>query len=257
LSVSIFIINESRGKMNKALYCIVLLISHSTWAIDFNEEGDLLLNHPYLFVSLGGNCWQAQAMRSKVFGLRDAAFPFDWLLTFDNDKLIQCLDEHFAYFTDPSCFVRYENIHLENIRYSFKFTHDWPYQGRHINPGRHRGQLDSIKEKYERRIARFDSIKNFKGKVFFVRCFQIDPRYQGEPGWNADKARALYDALKRYFPDLDFELIVVSCTDSTVPEVGDICGIREYKIDPLKDKDAKFQAYSTMYADLLEEFKLL
>lgn len=216
---------------------------------DFNFEGDILFTNPYLFVSLGCNCWQAQALRSKQFGLRDAAFPFDWLFTNKNDKLIKCLDEKFEYFSDPTCFVRYAGTHVKNERYSFKFTHDWPYKTKQITNARHNGQLNFIKEKYERRIARFNNIKKFKGKVFFIRCFQTNPNYQAEPGWNAQKAQDLHDALKRYFSKIDFTLVIVSCTDPNVSEIGDIPDIKEYKIRNLTAPN--FAEFEFMYNDLL------
>jgi len=141
---------------------------------------------------------------------------------------------------------------LENIHYDFKFTHDWPYQDAKVNNARHEGQLKFIEKKYARRIARFDNLRHFKGKVFFMRCFATDSTYTGEYGWNAQNAQNLNDALKRFFPELNFTLVVVSCTDSSISDIGNIDGIKEYKIKDLTD----FPAYHTMFSELLAEFRL-
>lgn len=233
---------------------LIFFIFLATRCENFEFDGGINFNKPYLFVSLGCNCWQAVALRNKTHGLRDAAFPFDWLFTLDNDLLIKCLDEKFKYFNDPSQMRRYEKTCVENIRYNFKFTHDWPYRDERDSAQRYREQLDFIKNKYTRRINRFDSIRDFKGKVFFVRCFQTDYQYKGEPGWNAQSAIKLNNALKRFFPDLNFTLVVVSCTDPAVSEIGDIPGIKEYKIKHLTENN--YESYYTMYKDLLAEFNV-
>src|SRR5258708_40057533 len=56
-----------------------------------------------LFVSLGGTCITAGMFRH--FGLRDAAFPFDWMYTIDDVKLIELLDNNFTDFINPDFFI--------------------------------------------------------------------------------------------------------------------------------------------------------
>lgn len=204
--------------MKKIIVIILVFLIPNLLAENFDWEGDIQFTKPYLFVSLGCNCWQAQALRHKTHSLRDAAFPFDWLLTHDTDLLIKCLDEKFKYFCDESCFKRCtgSKTNLENTRYNFIFTHDWPSYANSNNANSLQVQLDFMRKKYTRRIARFDNLRNFSGKVFFMRCFQINPHYEHEWGCNAQKARNLNDALKRFFPELNFTLIIVSCTDQTV-----------------------------------------
>ncbi len=185
------------------LYLFLLLITASfiTFAdIDYQNpgfvfEGNLTSQQPYLFVSLGCNCWPAWAMRAH--GVRQAAFPFDWVLSMDNDKLIRCLNERFWYFNEEGYFVRYDKAnkyYIENTHYGFKFMHDWPHAKHKITKKKHKQQLDFIKEKYSRRIARFENLKHFKGKVFFTRCFQVDPNLKGVPGWNTQPTKKLHIA---------------------------------------------------------------
>lgn len=234
----------------KKFLAIMLFFTTTILAVDFEFEGDIHFNKPYLFVSLGCNCWQAQALRLKAHSLRDAAFPFDWLFTRDNNRLIKCLDENFKYFNDETCFIRCPGTRtdVENTYYNFIFTHDWPPSCNPNNKDGYKKQLEFIKNKYTRRIKRFNNIRNFNGKVFFIRCFQTDPNYIGEYGWNAQNAINLNNALKRFFPDLNFTLVIVSCTDPNVSEIGNIDGIKEYKITNLTADN--FSAYDDMYAEL-------
>jgi len=231
---------------------------------NFEFEGAITFDKPYIFVSLGHTCWQAQATRkddacsdfhaeeeaeteSKVVryhGLRDAAFPFDWLLTLNVDKLVLCLDEHFEHFLDESCFVREGGqSHLTNVYYDFQFTHDWPFHwATPVNAERHRVQMDYIKEKYSRRIARFDSLKNYKGKVFFMRSFELGSEYQPGP------VLKIRDALKRYFPNLNFTLVIVNRTHVSIFQSGPIEYVKEYfRPDDLTN----FGAYDVIFSDLL------
>ena len=220
-------------------------------ATDLEFEGGIHFDQPYIFVSLGCNCWQADALRWH--SLRNAAFPFDWLFTLDADGLIKCLDEKFKYFSEESCFLRYGNTHLENTYYNFKFIHEWPYPDARDSKERYEGQLEFIKKKYAKRIARFDSLRFFKGKVFFMRFFQIDQNYKDKWGWNTQNAQNLNNALKRFFPELDFTLVIVSYTDKNVSEIGIIDGVKEYKIPELTADN--FKAYGPMFMELVADFK--
>ena len=151
--------------MKLIIKALLLFLTHSIFA-DFEFEGELQFNKPYLFVSLGCNCWQAQALR--VHELRNAAFPFDWLISHNNDKLVKCLDEKFKYFTEESCFKRDETVttNLDNVYYDLKFSHDWPFSGGEITEARHKEQLESIKKKYVRRIVRKNYYKELKEFLF-------------------------------------------------------------------------------------------
>ncbi len=226
----------------------------------FHVEGELSLDKPYIFVSLGCNCWPALAFRAH--GLRDTAFPFDWLLTLDDRGLVACLEEKFENFWNESYLIRDFNsftklpTDIEHSYYNFRFTHDWPYNN-HTSNERYSEQLAFMKTKYTRRIARFGLLRNFTGKVFFVRSYQVDPNYQGEYGWNRQKAQKLHNALKRFFPELNFTLIILSYTNPTIPEIGDLEGVQEYKIRNSTSSNF-FQTvdreYKQMFAELLKPY---
>jgi|GEM_PF-1464423 hypothetical protein len=257
--------------LKKMSTIISLLLLASVFHIftdeDFEFEGDVSFSKPYMFISLGHSCLQAQATRviegadpillaegaylnraeeleeTRANGLRDAAFPFDWLTTCDVDKLILCLDENFEYFLDETYFIRELPIHLENVRYGCRFTHDWPYHGNHLDEERHKGQLAYIKQKYARRIARFANLRNYKGKVFFMRTYNFIADYQNQ------SSRKIRDALKRFFPDLNFTLVIVNWTDDSIFKEGFIEGVKEYFRPGLAD----WEEYALIYDDLLKK----
>jgi hypothetical protein len=257
---------ERRDMLKRIIFSLLSIFSIAIVAEMDNFNGDVSFSKPYMLVSLGHNCWQAQATRkpeehqdfdakegeierssTRYHGLRDAAFPFDWLFTLNVDKLVLCLDEHFEHFLDESCFVRDgDQSHLTNVYYDFKFTHDWPFHwATPVNDERHRVQLDYIKEKYSRRIARFNSLKNYKGKVFFMRSFEYATDYQHSP-------RKIQDALKRYFPDLNFTLVIVNRTNISIFQWGPVEGVvQHYRPDDL----TAFGAYDVIFNDLLKDLR--
>jgi hypothetical protein len=227
--------------MKLIIKIILVTIIINLYSEDFEFDGSLQFNKPYLFVPLGCTCWQAQALRQH--SLRDAAFPFDWLLTYDNEELIRCLDQKFHYFLEEPFFSRMSATALTNY-YKFTFSHDWQDNGDN-------NQLELIKKKYIRRIERFKNIETYQGKVFFIRCFQTDREHKGEPGWNAQNALNLNAALKKNFPNLNFTLVIISCTDSTISEIGLLDGIKEYKVKNAAD----WGDYTPIYSDLLSEYR--
>jgi len=196
-------------------------------------QGDLFPVKNPIFISLGNNCWTAQALAAA--GLRECAFPFDWLFSKDDEGLYRALEEDFAYFTDKDCFSPddYNPVAVRNNRYGMIFTHDWPFPDINVTEERYSQHLDAIKIKYERRIERFRKLQKYEGKVFFFRTFSTKPEMIGEYGWNTEKARKLKECLDRYFPNLDFTLIILSCTDPDIPEVDKIEGVVEFKIKEL------------------------
>lgn len=201
------------------------------------------------FVSLGNNCWTAQALRAA--GLRDRAFPFDWLFSLDNEGLNRALDDDFQNFTNSDFFSpdNYDCISVRNNYYGVVFTHDWPFSDHQMSPDRYNYHLDVIKTKYDRRIARFRQLREYSGKAFFFRTFSTHPDFKGEYGWNTEKAKKLKSSLDRYFPNLDFTLVILSCSDENIPEIDTIDGVLEYKISELRIQDK----YLPMFNELLTQ----
>lgn len=203
----------------------------------------------YMLISLGNNCWTASAIKSA--GLRDCAFPFDWLFTLDDEGLNKVFDDDFQHFTNEAFFSRdnYNAFSVRNNYYGMIFIHDWPFNKNKVSSCRYKQHLKAIKIKYERRIARFRQLQQYDGKVYFFRTFSTHQYIQGEYGWNTEKARKLKDSLDRYFPNLDFTLVILSCTDAEIPEVNKIDGIIEFKIKDLYVHNNYLSMFKTLLND--------
>jgi hypothetical protein len=223
----------------KTLILLCIVISQL-----FTNEDLFPVNSP-IFISLGCNCWSAQAIRHA--GLRECAFPFDWLFSKDADGLNRAFDEDFAHFTDKEYFVKddYDRVAVRNTYYGMIYTHDWPFHGNSISEDLYGPYLDAIKMKYDRRIERFRKLKNFKGKVFFLRTFSTYPDIVSE---STEKARKLKTALDRYFPNLNFTLVILSCSDPLIPEIEEMEGVMEFKIKGLTN----FDNYLNMFRQLIQ-----
>ncbi len=187
---------------------------------------------PPIFVSLGANCDVASKLQDNA--LRSAAFPFDWLLTTNHDRLPILLDDDFAFFLDKSVIYRHpENpMILENAYYEIEFRHD-PSENPEANLDEH---LKEVALKYERRIARFRRLGEYPGKVFFIRAAdntEVHSHYWSRPGQNiitSEQAEKLRGALDRYFPKLDFQLIIFNFKEETTLKIENIKGVTEFKI---------------------------
>lgn len=198
----------------------------------------LLLLCSTLHVSLGSHCEMASILRENK--LRAGATPFDWLLTMNHKGLCAVLEEDFAHFLEPDSLFFLPNHVIENSRYKIEFRHD------HM-------PFPEVQQQYERRIRRFREIRNHAGKVIFFRIandFVLDPNpYWKEEGVDkitADQAVELRDALKRFFPTLDFMLVIVNYTELNVEPIEGIEQVLEFKIR----KSDKVSDYANMLTQL-------
>ena len=188
----------------------------------------LFADESILFVSLGSDCHNGLALNE--FGLRKIAFPFDWLVTGNNQGLIRLLDNDFAFFLDERFLTTPENAknspnNLTNTLYDIEFTHDGKWFGE-ADFAKH---LEMIKPKYERRINRFRQIRHHQGKVIFIRNFY--PNSNDNPEFHRDMVLGLRNALRRFFPFLDFTLVIATWTEIQTASIHDIDGIVEFKMD--------------------------
>lgn len=113
------------------------------------------------YISLGFFC--SVAIELEKLGLRDASYPFDWLITSKFEKVIELIDKRF------SSFLNYDNLfqnknklnyYLDNEN-SIQFFHDFNYYESLSK------QIESVKEKYKRRIVRF--YNDIKQSTLFIR----------------------------------------------------------------------------------------
>ncbi len=194
-----------------ALLCSSLL--HAINTKDSNLGGNIEqeISQEPLFVSLGSSCTTAHMHREC--GIRKAAFPFDWIISFDGEKLIDILEEDFLHFLN-SRVLRVSGQALLNRYYHLEFLNEGDWEDAEYD-------IRAFSEKCQRRIDRFRQLANYRGKVFFVRT--ACPSSFSDPYriWKIrenieityEYADRLHKALKKYFPELDFELIIVNGQD--------------------------------------------
>lgn len=198
-------------------------------AAEVYEEDDLVLSKDPLFVSLGGSCHTALALRG--IGLRKAAFPFDWLISTNHQNFIDVINDDFRRLTDETCFVQHQGVPCcTNLYYNIAFPHDFNIKD--ATAEKILEQWVVFKEKYDRRVDRFRRLKKYPGKVVFVRAFWSQPieGKNGEFSENTKRAREIRDTLSNYFPSLDFILAVISYDDLDIPEMEKMDRAVEFRI---------------------------
>lgn len=193
--------------MMKLLF-LFLLISPFVHA---EVEDEFPLNDELLFVSLGSTCEPAHQLR--FCDLRKAAFPFDWIVSFDGEAVISLLENDFRGLLNDEYFVPYGTAgHLLQTLYHLEFLHEGNFNSAYEY------QLEVLKEKYQRRVERFRSLGDYSGKVIFLRCaFKYsltDPhrfyKFEDNIEISEEYALKLYQSLSKFFPQLDFDLIILN-----------------------------------------------
>lgn len=211
----------------KMIACLFLLIGNA-FSIDFNYEGNLCMEESPLFISLGSHCDIASTLRKS--GLRKAAFPFDWLVTAEHDLLIKIFEEDFEFFMDENQLKWVPEIpnSFKNNRYEVFFYHDAPKNAKWSSEEEFKQHISEIKTKYDRRINRLRQLRQYPGKVFFLRTFFWKEKCKGNQ--NSQQAKEIKRVLDFYFPNLDFTLVIINYTDDNVPNLEPIEGLMEFKI---------------------------
>jgi len=191
-----------------ALFSSSLLYGVNTKDAHLGGNIEQTISHDPLFVSLGSTCTTAHIHREC--GIRKAAFPFDWIISFDGEKLIDILEEDFLYFLNPDV-LKVSGQALLNHYYHLEFLNEGDWEDANYD-------IRAFSEKCQRRINRFKQLANYQGKVFFVRTAY--PHSLSDPHriWKVKEnieitheyADKLHRALKKCFPELDFELIVMN-----------------------------------------------
>ena len=172
-------------------------------------------------ISLGEVCSTAAAF--QAFNLRNAAYPFDWVIS-HFPALCWTISDDFKDYLNPVYFkVRGDNHGVIN-KYEVVFVHDFPtvdYTGNNIqkedlitesvlSPDWIQA-LPLIQDKYKRRINRFIEKCNSKSKVYLVRHLEI----------TRDEAIGLRSLIESKYPNLDFVLVVVGNNPAYANPWGD------------------------------------
>ena len=188
--------------------------------------------------SIGSSCLCAQTLGTA--GLRLSSGPFDWLLGPSLKGRVDVIVSDFAGWMEPGDFKFLGNprnlIHDSylNTRTGFKFPHEF-------EPGQPFEKCwPGVREKYERRIARFyERIRSSK-RVLLV--WLENPVECDRP--TDDEVRASVEALAAKFPGVKVELLVVDRAPDDVVSGAFVrgdgywrisCGYRKKATEPGKD----------------------
>ncbi len=229
---------------------ILSLIGHCfSEPVDFNFEGAIPPPQT-LMVSLGSGCDTGMMLRDNQ--LRHAAFPFDWLISNHHSSLISMLDQDFEFFADVRCFsplidtkASDHNNPLQHTHYKeLLFFHEEPVRYDWNDQDKFREQLDRVSKKYTKRINRFRDLRSFSGKVYFIRNFLSNAE---QAFWHPELAVELRDALRRYFPTLDFILVIVTYLDVNATPILFVDQVEEFRMDRRNWKEG----YKSMFKTLL------
>lgn len=206
--------------MLKKIFCLVL-VSAQLLAQSLLEETFAGLADDVLFVSLGSTCHPAGILRN--LHLRKEAHPFDWMLTIDGKKMIEILDTNFDYFLKEEFLKPHPTSGiLLHKRYHIEFSREPNSFG--ALEFKH---MDQLKERFTRKIERFKRIRNYSGKVFFIReswDLSTNRNYNFPDAGNLEMSRGyaseLFEALKRFFPKVDFDLVIINREDGKLTFEG-------------------------------------
>ena len=236
--------------MKWILAAALFLYSINLRADIYREEIHLPDNKRIVFVPLGCDCMVALQLREQ--GLRFEAFPFDWNFSFLLDKVIQLLNDDFQYFLDPDHLKITSPQEVMNFSYMIEFKHEGPFFDQQ------RKTISSeAYNKYQRRISRFRDLRNYPGKVIFIRSafdyYRFPFHDYGDERMGmitTAEAMALEKTLERYFPSLDFTLVIINYDTPATPPILAIDKVIEYKISSRH----KRRSYTEIFNELLLMF---
>ncbi len=213
-------------------------------------------NQETLFVSLGSYCAPASLVRTC--GYRKAAFPFDWNILLDGEKLIQILNERFLHFLDTEYLVPFNWATLLNTRYHVEFVHDGTWEEQNASV-----YMPILQSKYQRRIERFKNLKMHQGKVFFLRSAYFHSivdknrfyKIQENIEISEEYAVRLHDVLRDFFPTLDFCLVIINNheQESVAIEKKISDSLMMIRAAPRFEKPVMEAAYASFFKELLQE----
>lgn len=223
--------------------------------IETAEIRDLFLEP--LFVSLGSSCEPAHLLREC--GIRKAAFPFDWIISFDGEKIIELLEDDFLHFFNSSDLIPYDySKALLHMQYHLEFLHDGLWEQNQYMP-----LFEKLRLKYQRRIDRFRQLDHFSGEIFFLRFACIhsttaDPVRYFKNGDNLEITKnysmRLYGALKKRFPHLHFHLIIANIHDREEVEIEEFSDkLIMIRANPTLDWNLRIHLFKQFFNSLFIE----
>jgi len=225
-------------------WCLPILSTVQQLEANFNENLS-----PPIFISLGSHCEPSQQL--ILNNLRSAAFPFDWLLTLNFQGFLSLIQEDFQFFMDHRYLTQDASGVVLNTYYCIDFRHelhDWTDNDffKHY---------PEIKEKYRRRINRFQECKYNKSRAYFIRAafdLNLNPFLptitQDCTKIDRNQANALKNVLCRKFPKLDFYLVIINYDEENADDILGVDRVLEFKIR----KSHKKEDYTNLFLLLIE-----
>lgn len=161
---------------------------------------------PLTFVSLGRDCETGFVLRD--LGLRNHAYPFDWIITPNFEAICLLIEDKFQHFLTLD-YLKLDGRRIVNTYYDIAFYHDFPRQG--VTPDLHTefqdssklivenyvDYLDDVTKKYTRRIERLVQLFDGSSKVVLVRT-HINPT----------QAQRFVAIMAKHYPCADYMLLV-------------------------------------------------
>lgn len=164
-------------------------------------------------ISLGYFC--SVALELEKIGLRNASYPFDWCIS-DLAGIFEAIENDFSEYLDLKCMSQYKPcMHIfRNDKYNIEFYHDFSaYQPLE-------NQISFVREKYNRRIARF--YHDIKEPTLFVRYIddkKDDNGYFKELKWIEENKNKIDKLLKSFCENNEIIYIGNSCLTSEVIDI--------------------------------------
>lgn len=198
------------------------------------------IKQPVIYVSLGSHCQVASQL--NYYGLRNGAFPLDWVLSGSIDAVIDLINNDFRNFFEEDLLFIHPNTFwwIENPIYQFEFRHEWPFDDSIPSAEKISQMITEAKLRYNRRIDRFRMLRKCTGKVVFIRTAS---NLDQDSYWNKQEefrvispiqSIKLNKALRNFFPNLNFDLIIINYSnsrDTSIIEIDE--NIFEFKVASL------------------------
>lgn len=145
------------------------------------------------YIPIGIDC--DVAFMCKEFKMRNYAYPFDHIVTYDG--ITKILENNFKNFI-PEINHDTINNHIFDNNYNTKFIHD-------------NFLLEENKNKYKRRIDRFLKILNDNKKIIFIKKgHSIHHHNELENIVNEyEEVKKLNEYLKKTYKNLDYEIVII------------------------------------------------
>lgn len=141
-------------------------------------------------------CGVAQEL--ERLGLRDASYPFDWLITSSIYSLQELIENNFENFLNPDWLYQEKNFphHYVNSNLGLRFYHDFNEKASLSS------QIDAVTSKYIHRIQRFYSALN--ESTLLIRYFH---RSDEVAFWEKK-----YETVLKYYKNIcrENELLLIS-----------------------------------------------